>query len=173
MNEDLINLVDESGTRIGTVEKFEAHKTGVLHEAFSIFVFNKNKELLLQSRNLLKYHSGGLWSNTCCSHARVGEELEIATHRRLQEEMGIDCDLKKLFTFTYKVPLENGLIEHEFDHVFIGYFDDMPNINPEEASEFKWIDLETLKNDVETNPDLYTAWLKIIINNPDFLNNVK
>lgn len=173
MNKDLINLVDENGNRIGSVEKLGAHKSGVLHEAFSIFVFNKNKELLLQQRNPSKYHSGGLWSNTCCSHPKENEDLEVAIHRRLKEEMGIDCDLVELFTFTYKVTLENNLVENEFDHVFVGSYDGVPSPDPEEVSEYKWIKIDDLKNDIENNPHLYTAWLKIIMNNQTFLTNVR
>ncbi len=170
---DLINLVDKEGNRIGTVEKLEAHKSGVLHEAFSIFIFNKNTELLLQRRNPAKYHSGGLWSNTCCSHPKENENLRVAIHRRLQEEMGIDCDLEELFTFMYKVELENGLVENEFDHVFIGNSDEEPHPNFEEVSEYKWIKIAELKKDIENNPTLYTEWLKIIMNNQTFLNNVR
>jgi len=151
----------------------EAHKSGVLHEAFSIFVFNKNKELLLQRRNPAKYHSGGLWSNTCCSHPKENENLRVAVHRRLQEEMGIDCDLTELFTFTYKVELENNLTENEFDHVFIGHSDKEARPNSDEVSEYKWIKIAELKRDIENNPTLYTEWLKIIMNNQAFLNYAK
>lgn len=170
---DLVNTVDKQGNRTGVIDKLEAHKVGELHEAFSIFVFNKDKELLLQRRNPTKYHSGGLWSNTCCSHPKVGEVIEAATHRRLQEEMGFDCDLNMVFSFIYHVKLPNNLIENEFDYVFIGYSDDVPNPNPEEVSEYKWMKVEDLKKDVEKNPLLYTAWLKIVINNPTFLTNVR
>jgi isopentenyl-diphosphate delta-isomerase len=166
-----INLVNKSGERIGSIEKLAAHLEGKLHEAFSIFVFNQNQELLLQRRALDKYHSGGLWTNTCCSHARVGEKIESAVHRRLVEEMGFDCELANNFNFMYKTDqLTNNLIEHEFDYVFSGLVDEKINIapNPAEVCDFKWISIDDLVNDITLNPTAYTEWLKIILRSPEF-----
>jgi len=156
-------LVDENDNEIGTEEKMKAHQEGKLHRAFSIFIFNSKGELLLQKRAKSKYHSGGLWSNTCCSHPMPGEALEKTVHRRLKEEMGFDCELKEIFSFTYKAKFDNGLIEHEYDHVFIGKFDGKPTPNPEEVDEWKWIDVEELKKGIQENPDNYTYWLKASI----------
>jgi isopentenyl-diphosphate delta-isomerase len=162
---DDINLVDSTGKRIGTIEKLEAHKVGKLHEAFSIFVINRKGETLLQRRALHKYHSGGLWTNTCCSHPRVGEKIQEAVHRRLQEEMGFDCELTELYAFEYRAEgLANGLIEHEYDHVFLGRSEAKDiKINPDEVHEYKWISFPDLKRDVHAHPEKYTAWLLIIL----------
>ncbi len=153
-------LVDQDDNQIGTAEKLQAHREGKLHRAFSIFIFNKKGQLLLQRRALTKYHSGGLWTNTCCSHPRPSENIDNAVHRRLKEEMGFDCDLKNVFKFTYKAKLDNELTEHEVDHVFIGTCDAHPQINPDEVDSYKWVDLDWLKKDIEKNPDLYTYWMK-------------
>jgi isopentenyl-diphosphate delta-isomerase len=155
-----IILVDEKDSEIGTGEKLEVHEQGKLHRAFSIFVFNQKGELLLQRRAKGKYHSGGLWTNTCCSHPRAGENLEEAVHRRLKQEMGFDCPLKEVFSFIYRVRFDNGLYEHELDHVFIGRFDGKPDPDPEEAEGWKWVSLEELKRDVQKNPENYTYWLR-------------
>lgn len=155
-------LVGKNDKEIGTCEKLKAHKEGKLHRAFSIFIFNSKGELLLQRRAKTKYHSGGLWSNTCCSHPRPGETLENAAHRRLKEEMGFDCELKEVFSFIYKVKLDN-LFEHEYDHVFTGKFDGEPTLNPEEADDWKWINMGELKEDMQKNPNNYTFWFKICI----------
>jgi len=160
---EYILLVDENDNVIGKEEKIKTHKEGKLHRAFSIFVFNSNGELLLQKRAKSKYHSAGLWTNTCCSHQRDGETLEKAIHRRLKEEMGFNCKLKEKFTFTYKVKFDNGLFENEYDHVFFGKFDGEPIPNPEEVDEWKWVDLEDLKKDIRENPSNYTYWLKVSI----------
>ena len=160
---EFILTVDKNDNIIGKEEKIKTHQLGKLHRAFSIFVFNSKGELLLQRRAKTKYHSGGLWTNTCCSHPRVGETLEKSIHRRLKEEMGFDCELKEIFSFIYKVKFDNGLFEHEYDHVFIGNFDGEPNPNPEEVDEWKWVDLEELKGDIRENPDNYTYWLKVSI----------
>ena len=157
---EYILLVDENDNIIGKGEKIKTHREGKLHRAFSIFVFNSKGELLLQKRGKSKYHSGGLWTNTCCSHQRDGEALEEAVHRRLKEEMGFDCELKEMFTFTYRIKFGNNLFENECDHVFIGNFDGEPTPNPEEVDEWKWVGLEELKNDMQKNPDNYTYWLK-------------
>jgi len=157
---EYILLVDEKDNVIGKEEKIKTHREGKLHRAFSIFVFNPKGELLLQRRAKIKYHSGGLWTNTCCSHPSPGETLEEAVHRRLKEEMGFDCELEEIFSFTYQVKFDNDLFENEYDHVFIGKFDGEPTPNPEEVDEWKWIDLEELKKDIQENPDSYTYWLK-------------
>lgn len=157
---DKIILVDEKDREIGTEFKMKAHREGKLHRAFSIFIFDSQKNLLLQKRASQKYHSGGLWSNTCCSHPRAGETLDEAAHRRLKEEMGFDCDLQKISSFIYKVNLGGGLMEHEFDYVLIGSFDGKPKINTQEVEDFKWVSLGFLSRDIKNNPDKYTYWLK-------------
>ncbi len=155
-----IILVDENDNEVGFGEKMAVHKEGKLHRAFSIFVFNSKGQLLLQKRAKSKYHSGGLWTNTCCSHPRKGEKLLDAAHRRLKEEMGFDCELKELFGFVYKAKL-GDLYEHEYDHVLIGKYDGEVKPNPEEVEDFKWVDVEEIKNDIKQNPDDYTYWFKI------------
>jgi isopentenyl-diphosphate delta-isomerase len=165
MDLEYVILVDENDQEIGTMEKQEAHEKGFLHRAFSVFVFNENKELLLQQRALTKYHSAGLWTNTCCSHPRVGETIEQAAHRRLMEEMGFDCELITKTSFIYKAAFENGLTEHEFDHVLVGSFNGEINFNPTEVKNVKWINLEELQIDLLQNNQNYTAWFKIIFDN--------
>jgi len=173
--QEIINLVNPEGEVIGSIEKLEAHEKGLLHEAFSIFIFNKNKELLIQKRALTKYHSGGLWTNTCCSHPRAGEDLNIATQRRMVEEMGFDIeDIKKVYDFIYSVTLDKSLVEHEYDHVLVGkYTDEIINPNPEEVCDYKWVSMESLKKDVEINPQNYTEWIKIIVKDEVFLSYLK
>jgi len=160
--EEQVILVDENDTPVGLMEKIEAHEKALLHRAFSVFIFNKKGELMLQQRAGSKYHSPLLWTNTCCSHQREGETNIEAGKRRLQEEMGFSTDLKEVFSFIYKAPFDNGLTEHELDHVMIGYYDDAPKLNKEEAEAYKWMPLEDVKKDIEENPQLYTAWFKII-----------
>ncbi len=155
-------LVDENDRKYGLMEKMEAHEKGLLHRAFSVFVLNDRGELMLQRRALDKYHSGGLWTNTCCSHPRDNESVENAAHRRLVEEMGFDCPINKAFDFIYKAELDQGLTEHEFDHLFVGRFNGLPQINPEEVAEWKWMKVEEVKQDVEDQPEIYTEWFKII-----------
>lgn len=162
-SEDQIILVDKNDVQIGMMGKLEAHKKGLLHRAFSILIKNSNGEVMLQKRAIGKYHSGGLWTNTCCSHPRVGEELATATHRRLKEEMGFDCELKELITFTYHANLDHGLKENEFLHVYVGEYNDDPIVNPEEADDWKWVSLNELKRDVAEHPDNYTYWFKIVL----------
>jgi isopentenyl-diphosphate Delta-isomerase len=154
-------LVDQYDNPIGEMEKMEAHEKAILHRAFSIFVFNQHNELMLQQRALTKYHSPGLWTNTCCSHPRIGETLLEAGHRRLQEEMGFDCKLEKIFDFIYKAELDKGLTEHEFDHVLFGRFTESPQINPDEVHHWKWMNMEAIASDMQANPDSYTIWFKI------------
>lgn len=169
--QEIINLVDTEGQIVGNIEKLEAHKKGLLHEAFSVFIFNDNKELLLQRRAIEKYHSGGLWTNTCCSHPRSGEDLSTAVHRRMIEEMGFDIpEIKRVYAFIYNVPLDHGLIEHEYDHVLVGqYSGEKINPNPDEVCDHKWVSLEELKKDAEANPQGYTEWIKIILKDEKFL----
>lgn len=154
-------LVNEQDQQIGIMEKMAAHIVPRLHRAFSIFIFNSKGELLLQQRALSKYHSPGLWTNTCCSHPCDGETLEQATSRRLMEEMGMQCDMHEVFTFIYKAPVGLGLIEHEFDHVWFGKSDEVPQINTEEVASWKYMRLEDLQTDIKAHPELYTEWFKI------------
>ncbi len=161
MEENVI-LVDERDNKIGLMEKMEAHKKGLLHRAFSVFVVNSSGELMMQQRALNKYHSGGLWTNSCCSHPRDGETNEEAAHRRLQEEMGFDCEIRKMFHFIYKAELDLGMTEHELDHLYIGYFDGVPQLNKEEAAAWKWMTIEEVEADLKANPQKYTEWFKII-----------
>ncbi|MCM2301824.1 MAG: isopentenyl-diphosphate Delta-isomerase [Flavobacteriaceae bacterium] len=165
MAEELVILVNESDEQIGVMPKMEAHKKGLLHRAFSVFVFNKSGELMLQQRAASKYHSPLLWTNTCCSHQRDGERNIEAGKRRLQEEMGFVCELREVTSFIYNAQLDNGLTEHELDHVMIGYYDDYPEINKEEVENYKWMTLEDVKNDIFINPNQYTVWFKIIFEN--------
>lgn len=169
--ENEIILVDENDNEIGVGEKLEVHKSGKLHRAFSIFIFNLSGQLLIQKRASNKYHSGGLWSNTCCSHPRPGEGLEMAVHARLREEMGFDCELKEIYKFIYKVRFDNGLTEHECDHVFIGKSDAVPVLNAEEAEDWKWADPRWLSADMKDNPIGYTYWFKMSLD--DVLANIK
>lgn len=158
---EYVVLVDELDNKVGLMEKMEAHINPTLHRAFSIFIFNSKNEMLLQQRALSKYHTPGLWTNTCCSHPRDGESLHDATNRRLQEEMGMQCELKEAFSFIYKADVMQGLVEHEFDHVFIGTSDDIPIINKDEVESFRYDTVENIKADIERNPQNYTAWFKI------------
>jgi len=161
MAENVI-LVNEQDQELGLMEKIEAHRKGLLHRAFSVFIINSHGELMLQQRAHHKYHSGGLWTNTCCSHPRHGETIEEASHRRLQEEMGFDCHMNKLFDFIYRADLDQGLTENEFDHLLVGYYDGEPVINPEEVADWKWMSLDKVEKELVNNPNEYTAWFKII-----------
>ena len=157
-------LVDHEDRQIGLEEKLKAHQNGgKLHRAFSIFVFNTKGETMLQQRAQSKYHGGGLWSNTVCSHPRLGETPLDAAHRRLQEEMGFDCDMREVFAFEYEAKMDKGLTEHEYDHVIFGNYDHAPKPNPEEVQAWKWIGLDELKGDIAKNPDSYTPWLRIVM----------
>lgn len=162
MNEEKVIIVNEKDEQIGLMPKLEAHEKAVLHRAFSVFIFNDKNELMLQQRALNKYHSPGLWTNTCCSHQRDGESNIQAGKRRLKEEMGFVTDLKDTISFIYKAPFDNGLTEHEFDHILVGYYDYEPNINPDEVSAWKWMSLEDVRTDIKNNSDFYTEWFKII-----------
>jgi len=160
---EFVILVDEQDNEVGVMEKMQAHKEGVLHRAFSIFIFNANNELLLQQRAVSKYHSAGLWTNTCCSHPRPNETIKDAATRRLFEEMGLTTDLTIKTHFIYKATFENGLTEHELDYVLIGHTQAVPVINPDEVHSYKWQDIATIKQDLKDNPQHYTAWFKIAI----------
>lgn len=157
----LVNKLDEE---LGVMEKMQAHRLGLLHRAFSIFIFNDKNELLLQQRAASKYHSGGLWSNTCCSHPRQSESVLEAGDRRLMEEMGFSTDLTKIFDFIYHKKLDQELFEHEFDHVLIGRYDGEVKINPIEVEDYKYINVGELLIDVQKYPDNYTEWFKISLN---------
>lgn len=156
-------LVDEHDVEKGSMEKMEAHQKGLLHRAVSILVFNDQDEMLMQKRASSKYHSANLWTNTCCSHPRVGENVLAAAERRLQEEMGMTVRLEKKFDFIYRAELDHGLIEHEFDHVFFGRSNQNPVLNLKEASAFRWMTLVQVKEDLIQNPSEYTEWFKILV----------
>jgi len=155
-------LVDEKDNPVGTGEKLRIHQEGKLHRSFSIFVFNSKGELLLQKRAKGKYHSGGLWTNTCCSHPEPGRNLKAEAEKRLQAEMGFTCDLKEISSFIYKADL-GDLVEHEFDHVFLGKFDGNPKPDNKEAEDWKWLNLTELRQDIKDNAKNYTSWFKIIL----------
>jgi isopentenyl-diphosphate delta-isomerase len=169
--EEKVILVNEHDEVLGLMEKMKAHQTGVLHRAFSVFVINHRNELLLQQRARTKYHSGGLWTNTCCSHQRESESNEEAAHRRLREEMGFDCELEHLFSFVYRAELDQGLTEHELDHVFLGRWDGIPDINTDEVEHYKWMNVVSIGKDIDANPNMYTEWFKIIYNR--FLKHIQ
>jgi isopentenyl-diphosphate delta-isomerase len=161
-------LVDERDRALGTMEKLEAHRKGVLHRAFSILIFDPDGRVLLQKRSGDKYHSSNLWTNTCCSHPLPGETVEAATRRRLKEEMGIDLQPTFSHTFIYKADLGDGITEHELDHVFVGTFAGTPQINTKEVQDWKYVDIGWLREDMARNPDAYTVWFKMIVNDPSF-----
>ena len=162
MVEEQVILVNKNDEQIGTMPKLEAHEKAILHRAFSVFVLNDNNEIMLQQRAHHKYHSPLLWTNTCCSHQRIGETNIVAGTRRLEEEMGFKTELKELFHFIYKAPFDNGLTEHELDHVMIGYYNEKPKINIDEVESWKWMAIDAVKLDIQQNPDIYTIWFKII-----------
>ena len=157
----LVVLVDEQDNPLGTCEKMEAHRKGYLHRAFSVFLFDTSGRLLLQQRALEKYHCGGLWSNTCCSHPYPNEQVLAAATRRLQEELGFTTPLTKAFDFVYRAELENGLFEHEFDHVFIGTYEGLVDPSPAEVMGVEYVHLDTLAQDMEAEPERFTPWLHI------------
>ena len=170
MKEEKVILVNENDEQIGLMPKMEAHEKALLHRAFSVFIFNDKNELMLQQRALSKYHSPGLWTNTWCSHQREGESNIEAGKRRLQEEMGFVTELKETISFIYKAPFDNGLTEHELDHIMVGHYDKDPNINKDEVESWKWMDLEDVKVDMTLHPEKYTAWFKIIFDK--FYNHI-
>lgn len=169
--EEQVVLVDTNDQPLGLMPKMEAHEKGVLHRAFSVFILNDAGELMLQQRALHKYHSPGLWTNTCCSHQRNGESNIMAGKRRLQEEMGFVAELHELTSFIYKAPFNNGLTEHELDHIMIGHFNGTPEINPEEVANWKWIYVDDVRDDIQKHPENYTVWFIIIFD--QFFEQIK
>ncbi|MEM5332184.1 isopentenyl-diphosphate Delta-isomerase [Paraburkholderia sp. JHI2823] len=157
---DHVVLVNESDEAIGTAEKLEAHRRGLLHRAFSIFVIDDTGKLLLQRRAASKYHSGGLWANTCCGHPRQHEKIDVAANRRLREEMGFSCDLRHVGIFLYREPVGSGLIEHEIDHLFVGTFSGTPEANPDEVCEWDRVAVSTVVQRLFESPDEFTAWFR-------------
>ena len=162
MQEEKVILVNEKDESIGLMPKMEAHEKALLHRAFSVFILNDKNEVMLQKRAAHKYHSPSLWTNTCCSHQRDGEDSIQGGERRLKEEMGFSVPLKELFSFIYKAPFDNGLTEHELDHVLIGHYNDAPKINRDEVSDYCYKSLEVIKEDITIHPEAYTVWFKII-----------
>lgn len=160
MIEEVI-LVDENDSVVGYMEKMEAHKLGLLHRAFSVFVFNAKGDLMLQKRAKSKYHSGGLWTNTCCSHPRSNETVVEAAKRRMQEEMGFVCEVEEKFSFVYKAKLDNELTEHEYDYVLFGNYNEAPKLNPEEAESYRFMSIDEVKKQITEHPQNYTEWFKI------------
>lgn len=162
ITEEQVVLVNEKDEPIGLMPKMQAHQEALLHRAFSVFILNDKNEVMLQQRAAHKYHSPMLWTNTCCSHQRDGESNIAAGQRRLQEEMGFSVPLKELFSFIYKAPFDNGLTEHEYDHVLVGYSNNAPEINTDEVASWKWMSIESIKEDMKKQPAVYTEWFKII-----------
>ncbi len=169
--DELVILVDNQDTETGVQDKLSVHQLGLLHRAFSVFIFNSKNELILQQRADGKYHSPGLWTNTCCSHPKLGESTIKACERRLMEEMGMSCNLEFSFSFMYKCRFSNGLTEHEFDHVYIGYSDDLPVLNYSEVKDWKYINLKDLEKEIESHPEKFTEWLKICF--PKLIEHIK
>ncbi|WP_158829187.1 isopentenyl-diphosphate Delta-isomerase [Mucilaginibacter lacusdianchii] len=163
-------LVDADDREIGVMEKMQAHRLGLLHRAFSIVLLNNRNEILLQQRAHTKYHSPSLWSNTCCSHPRPGEAIEAAAARRLEEEMGLQCEFRNIFSFTYKVEFGQDLYEHEFDHVFLGQFSGNPNINHDEVAAWKFMDFDAVRIDMDLHPERYTFWFHILMQKLSVIN---
>jgi isopentenyl-diphosphate delta-isomerase len=161
LSEERVVLVNDRDEPIGIEGKTEAHVQGTLHRAFSVFVLNASGQLLIQRRALTKYHSRGLWSNTCCGHPRPGEIIEEASTRRLREEMGLVSELSELFYFTYHVNLEDGLIENEYDHVLVGWYEGVPRPDPAEVADWRWVDVPTLSMDLKDHPENYAYWFRI------------
>lgn len=163
--EEQVVLVDEQGNELGAMGKTEAHEKGVLHKAISVIVFNEAGEMLIQQRAFTKYHWAGIWSNTCCSHPRLGESFQAAAERRLYEELGFATPLTEQFKFVYKAyDSVSGLTEHEYDAVFVGKYDEPFVFNPDEIHEVKWVKTDELLKDIEDNPEIYSFWFKIILN---------
>ncbi len=168
MNNEMVVLVDEHDNQVGLAEKLLAHEQGLLHRAFSVFILrlkNSEYEILMQQRNINKYHCGGLWTNTCCSHPRDQENTIQAAQRRLQEEMGLQINLQEIGEFTYRAPFSNGLVEHEYDHVMLGFYNDEKfAVNPEEVQAFKWLSFNALQASIIEQPAIYTPWLLPALN---------
>lgn len=172
MIEEVI-LVDTEDNQLGVMEKMEAHRLGVLHRAFSVFIFNKKGDMLLQKRSPEKYHSPGLWTNACCSHPRPGESIEAAASRRLREELNFSVPIKKVFDFTYRAEFSNGLIEHEFDHVFFGEYDGWVNFNPTEVSDYCYMSLDEVKDSIQLSPNKFTEWFRIVLPQVEAIRSLK
>lgn len=173
-NQEYVVVVDENDNAIGLAEKMDAHINPVMHRAFSVFVFNSDKQLLLQRRALGKYHSPGLWTNTCCSHPRQGESVLDAARRRMLEEMGMSCAMEEIFSFTYKADVGQGLTEHEFDHVLIGHSDEMPQINPDEVDSIRYASLEEISKEIKEQPEIFTMWFKIVFSQvEEYFNSLR
>lgn len=160
---EYVLLVDEQDNQIGVMEKMQAHKEALLHRAISVFIFNDKNEMLLQQRAAEKYHSPLLWTNACCSHPRPGEVLIDTAHRRLKEEMNMACNLSHQFSFIYKAVLEQGLTEHEYDHVFFGISNAVPEPNPAEVADWKYMHIADIEKDIQLNPESYTIWFKLML----------
>lgn len=163
MTSEQLILVDAYDREVGVKEKLQTHVEGTLHRAVSVFVFDAKERLLLQKRARTKYHSGGLWSNTACGHPRPGESTLQAAHRRLRDEMGFDCELRAAFEFLYRAELEGALIEHEYDHVFVGTHDGVPTPDPAEVEDWRWVTMDELRHDLRAEPQQYSYWLKIAV----------
>jgi isopentenyl-diphosphate delta-isomerase len=161
MPESEVILVNESDEPTGVMDKMQAHQTGLLHRAFSIFIFNRNGDMLLQQRSDFKYHSPGLWTNACCSHPAPGEDTLAAAYRRLDEELGFETELSEVFTFTYRTTFNNGLTEHEFDHVFTGVYDDEIEADAEEVKDYQYLPLDEIALQLQKNPEKFTSWFLI------------
>lgn len=172
MAEERVVLVDEWDAELGTLEKQRAHAEGRLHRALSVFVMNSQGEMLLQRRAPAKYHSGGLWTNACCSHPRPGEPVERAAHRRLREEMGIECPLEPAFAFTYRADVGGGLVEHEFDHVFLGRYDGEPRPSADEVDGWRWAPVDQLADEVAAAPEQFTPWFRLVFSRPDWAGHL-
>lgn len=160
MDRNKVVLVDLQDNPTGEMDKMEAHQKGLLHRAFSVFIFNESGEMLLQQRAKDKYHGARLWTNACCSHPQLGETVKESAMERLQYEMGMHCDIEEIFSFVYNTPVENELIEHEYDHVFFGFSSVAPQPNPTEVEAYKWLDTTTIADEIEKNPGNYTYWFR-------------
>ncbi|MBE8721138.1 isopentenyl-diphosphate Delta-isomerase [Sphingobacterium pedocola] len=163
MERNSVVLVDREDAALGEMDKMEAHRLGVLHRAFSIFIFNGNGDMLIHQRAKGKYHGAGLWTNACCSHPQWDEDIAESAKERLVFEMGLSCSLEKAFSFIYNIPVENNLIEHEYDHVFYGYTDVQPDPNPAEIQNYRWISLGQLEQEVDAQPQDFTYWFKMAL----------
>jgi len=171
--EEFVILVDENDLETGVMEKMQAHREAVLHRAFSVFIFNPDGKLMLQQRAFSKYHSPGLWTNTCCSHPRPGETTLDAAHRRMLEEMGFDCEFQEVFSFVYKAAFDNDLTEHEYDHVFIGTSDKLPVINTAEAAAYRFASIPEIREEMISDPEKFTIWFRIAFDRVEqFMNSV-
>jgi len=172
MQEEQLILVDENDLPCGTEGKLKTHKKGLLHRAFSIIIYNKDHKILLQKRAAVKYHSAALWANSCCGHPRVDENDIEAAKRRLHEELGFFCDLSKITEVTYNLPLDNGLYEHEYTHIFAGRYDGDVNPNPDEVSEIKWISLESILEDFKIHPESYARWFQLYLKDSKLISQI-